>query len=107
MTYNLDDYRRRQEDWGAGRDDPGLSGADLHDPAPDGLVSCCKCGKGIPEDETTCMHCGIHFNGGTAYDFAPETGRRGQRRRMWVWVTWVMIVALLLSSGLLCAMMVR
>ena len=69
-----------------------------------GRVPCPRCGTLLAEDATSCFDCGVHFSGGTAYDFSTATQSSVRGRRFLRIVVVVMLVLatlgfLLLASG--------
>jgi hypothetical protein len=57
-----------------------------------GRVPCPKCGTLIIDDATHCYACGVHFTGGTAYDFSGRAKPRGR-----AWARWLTIAGALLA----------
>lgn len=58
-----------------------------------GRVPCPKCGTLVIEDATHCYACGLHFTGGTAYDFSGRAKPRSRRG----WVRWVIVAGAVLA----------
>ena len=65
-----------------------------------GRVPCPRCGILIAEDAIRCDDCGVHFSGGTAYDFAAR-GRMGSAngRRVRTILLLLLIAAMALTGA--------
>jgi hypothetical protein len=69
-----------------------------------------KCGALIAEDSVRCFDCGIHFSGGTAFDFVERRrigrdadGMAGRLGRLLVWVLLALVAAGVLIGGVVVA----